>query len=616
MAFAQVSSLDYSDIRSALVEYLRRNTDFTDYDFEGSTLSAIVDLLAYNTYYTAFNTTMAVNESFLTSASLRDNIVKIAKQLGYTPKSVTSSNAYVKLKVDFSSVAAIDQRLVPKFLTLRKGNCFIASNPENRNETFQFATLEDVVTPVVNNICYLTNAGLDQLKITEGIYLTFNYTVDKTIPNQKFIIPTANVDIETIKVKVRENSLSSDTETFVKVENILDVTAEDKVFFVQEVDDSRYELIFGDGVLGKELQDRQIVEITYLTSLGSSANNIKNFVFSGEIYDENLNRVLTGVTTTVVTGSEGGDDIEDEDLIKRNAPQFYASQNRAVTLNDYKIITQKLYSAIADIIVYGGESEDPPEYGRVKIAIKPKYSDVLSNSTKRDILTKLKKYTVASVTPVIVDPSIVEVLVRSKVYYRTTDTNLTTEQIRNVIIENLTQYRDTNNISKFGGLIRKSRVTTVIDASEESITGNSTSFVLRKTLKPALATNAQYLLCYVNPFKTNCNGETTISSTPFRIVSNPNDDAYLENLEDGTIRIYTIDSNTATKKILVDNAGTVDFERGDITLDSIQIVKGTNEDNEIFISALPLNDDISAVREVYLELSIQDSTFQIFQEEV
>jgi len=616
MAFAQVSSLDYSDIRSALVEYLRRNTDFTDYDFEGSTLSAIVDLLAYNTYYTAFNTTMAVNESFLTSASLRDNIVKIAKQLGYTPKSVTSSNAYVKLKVDFSSVAAIDQRLVPKFLTLRKGNCFIASNPENRNETFQFATLEDVVTPVVNNICYLTNAGLDQLKITEGIYLTFNYTVDKTIPNQKFIIPTANVDIETIKVKVRENSLSSDTETFVKVENILDVTAEDKVFFVQEVDDSRYELIFGDGVLGKELQDRQIVEITYLTSLGSSANNIKNFVFSGEIYDENLNRVLTGVTTTVVTGSEGGDDIEDEDLIKRNAPQFYASQNRAVTLNDYKIITQKLYSAIADIIVYGGESEDPPEYGRVKIAIKPKYSDVLSNSTKRDILTKLKKYTVASVTPVIVDPSIVEVLVRSKVYYRTTDTNLTTEQIRNVIIENLTQYRDTNNISKFGGLIRKSRVTTVIDASEESITGNSTSFVLRKTLKPALSTTAQYLLCYVNPFKTNCNGETTISSTAFRIVSNPNDDAYLENLEDGTIRIYTIDSNTATKKILVDNAGTVDFAKGDITLDSIQIVKGSNEDNDIFISATPLNDDVSAVREVYLELSVQDSTFQIFQEEV
>jgi hypothetical protein len=616
MAFAQVSSLDYADIRSSLVEYLRRNTDFTDYDFEGSTLSAIVDLLAYNTYYTAFNTTMAVNESFLTSASLRDNIVKIAKQLGYTAKSRTSASAFVKLKVDFSSIAAIDQRLVPKFLTLKKGNCFIASNPENRSETYQFAILEDVVTPVVNNICYITNAGVDQLKITEGIYLSFNYTVDKTIPNQKFIIPTANVDTQTISVKISQSSQSSDSETYVRTENILDVTAQDKVFFVQEVDDSRYELIFGDGVLGKALTDGQIIEVTYLTSLGSSANNIKNFVFSGQIYDENLNRILTGITTTVVSGSEGGDDIEDDELIKRNAPQFYASQNRAVTLNDYKIITQKLYSAIADIIVYGGESEDPPEYGRVKIAIKPKYSDVLSNSTKRDILTKLKKYTVASVTPVIIDPSIVEVIVRSKVYYRTTDTNLTTEQIRNVIIENLTQYRDTNNISKFGGLIRKSKVTTVIDASEESITGNSTSFVLRKTLKPALSTNAQYLLCYVNPFRQSCNGETTIGSTPFRIVSNPNDDAYLENLEDGTIRIYTIDSNTATKKILVDNAGTVDFERGDITLDSIQIVKGTNEDNEIFISALPLNDDISAVREVYLELSVQDSTFQIFQEEV
>lgn len=616
MAFAQVSSLDYADIRSALVEYLRRNTDFTDYDFEGSTLSAIVDLLAYNTYYTAFNTTMAVNESFLTSASLRDNIVKVAKQLGYTPKSTTSANAFIKLKVDFSALAAVDQRLVPEFLTLKKGNCFIASNPENRNETFQFAVLEDVVTPVANNVCYLTNAGVDQLKVTEGIYLTFNYTVDKTIPNQKFLIPTANIDTETIKVKVRDNAQSSNADTFVKVENILDVTALDKIFFVQETDDSRYELIFGDGVLGKALEDGQVVEVSYLTSLGSSANNVKNFVFSGEIYDENLNRVLTGITTTVVSGSEGGDDIEDEDLIKKNAPQFYASQNRAVTLNDYKVITQKLYSAIADIIVYGGESESPPEYGRVKIAIKPKYSDVLSNSTKRDILTKLKKYTVASVTPVIVDPSIVEVLVNSKVYYKTTDTNLTTEQIRNVIIENLTQYRDTNNISKFGGIIRKSKVTTVIDASEESITGNSTSFVLRKTLKPALATTAQYLLCYVNPFKQNCNGQTTITSTAFRIVSNPNDDAYLENLEDGTIVIYTIDSNTATKKILVDNAGTVDFAKGDITLDSIQIVKGSNEDNDIFISATPLNDDVSAVREVYLELSVQDSTFQIFQEEI
>lgn len=488
MAFAQVSSLDYADIKSALVDYLRRNTDFTDYDFEGSTLSSIVDLLAYNTYYTAFNTTMAVNESFLASASLRDNIVKVAKQLGYSPKSTTSATAFLKLKVDFSSVAAVDQRLVPSFLTLKKGNCFISSNPENRNETYQFSILEDVVSPVVNNIGYISNVSSDQLKVTEGIYLNFSYIVDNTIPNQKFIIPTANVDTETIKVVVRENAQASKTEIFTKVENILDVTAVDKVFFVQETDDFRYELIFGDDVLGKKVTDGQIIEVTYIASSGKSANKLKNFVFSGEIYDEDLNRVLTGITTTVVSGSDGGDDIEDSEVIKRNAPAFYSSQNRAVTLEDYKVITQRLYSSIADIIVYGGETEDPPEYGRVKISIKPKYSDILSNSTKRDIISKLKKYTVASITPIIVDPSIVDVILNTKIYYKQTDTNLTSEQIRNVGIQNLTQYRDTNNISKFGGIIRKSRITTVIDASESSITGNVTDFILRKKLVPALNT--------------------------------------------------------------------------------------------------------------------------------
>ena len=614
MAFAQVSSLDYADIKAALVEYLRRNTDFTDYDFEGSTLSSIVDLLAYNTYYTAFNTTMAVNESFLSSASLRDNIVKVARQLGYSPKSTTSAEAFLKLKVDFSSVAAIDQRLVPSFLTLKKGNCFVSSNPENRNETFQFSILEDVVSPVTNNIAYISNVSSDQLKVTEGIYLNFSYTVDNTIPNQKFIIPTANVDTETIKVTVRENALASDIEIFTKVENILDVTSVDKVFFVQETDDSRYELIFGDDVLGKKVTDGQVIDVTFIASSGKSANKLKNFIFSGEIYDEDLNRVLAGISTTVIVGSEGGDDIEDNEVIRKNAPQFYSSQNRAVTLDDYKVITQRLYSAIADIIVYGGESEDPPEYGRVKIAIKPKFSDVLSNSTKRDIITKLKKYTVASVTPIIVDPSIVDVILNSKIYFKQTETNLNSEQIRNVALENLSQYRDTNNISKFGGIIRKSKLTTVVDASESSITGNVTELKLRKKLVPALNTTAQYLLCYVNPFHKSCTGETTITSSKFRTVNYPNDDSYMENTEDGTIRIYTIDSATASKKILIENAGTVNFTKGDVNLSSIQFVSGSNEDNDIFITATPLNDDVTAVREVYLNLSIENSILQVFKE--
>lgn len=614
MAFAQVSSLDYADIRAALVEYLRRNTAFTDYDFEGSTLSSVVDLLAYNTYYTAFNTTMAVNESFLSSASLRDNIVKIAKQLGYTAKSKTSATAEIELKVDFTSIAAVDPALVPRFLTLKKGNCFIASNVENRQETYQFSVLDDVVSPVINNVCLISNKNANNnLSVTEGVYLTFNFIVDDTTPNQKYIIPTGNIDTETIRVSVKENANSSKRQIFEKVTNILDVTANDPVFFVQEIDDSRYEIIFGDGVLGKDLNDGQVIEVSYLTSSGENGNNIKNFVFSGEIYDEENARILTGINVSVKNGSSGGDNIESDSIIKANAPKFYSAQNRAVTLEDYKVITQRLYSAIADIIVYGGETEEPPEYGRVKIAIKPKYSDILSNSTKTDILSKLKKFTVASVTPIIVDPSIVDVLIQSKLYYNQTQTNLTTEQIRNLILENLTEYNDTTNLSKFGGVIRKSKVTTVIDSAQESITGNTTEFLLRKKLVPAINTKAQYLLCYVNPFKSFCDGKTTITSTKFKI-SGYDDEAYFENTEDGTIKIYTIDSLTAKKRVLLDDVGNVNFQDGKVIINSLRITSGSDSDNNIFITAVPLNDDIIAVREVYLNLALQDSTFSVFKE--
>ncbi len=557
---------------------------------------------------------MAVNESFLASASLRDNIVNIAKQLGYTAKSRTAASASLELKVDFTSVAAIDQRLVPKFLTLKKGNCFVASNVDNRSETYQFAVLEDVVSPIINNICYISNTvDNDNLKIQEGTYLTFTFIVDKTIPNQKFIIPTEHIDSETIKVSVRENANSSSLEQFEKVPNILDVTADDAAFFVQEVTDRRYELIFGDGVLGKALKDGQVIQVSYLATSGKNANDIKNFVFSGEIYDENSARVLNNIGVTVKSGSAGGDDIEPTELVQTNAPKFYAAQNRAVTLDDYKIITQRLYSSIADIIVYGGETEEPPEYGRVKIAIKPKYSDILSNSTKTDILSKLKKYTVASVTPVIVDPSIVDVLVQSKIFYNQTQTNSTTEQLRNLVISNLDEYDETADLSKFGGVIRKSKVTTVIDSSQDSITGNNTEFRLRKKLVPALNTRAQYLLCYVNPFKSYCDGQSTITSTKFKI-SGFSEEAHLENTEDGTIRIYTIDPITARKRILVDDVGTVNFDDGKVTLSSLTITEGSDADNNIYITAVPKNDDIFAVREVYLNLALQDSTFSVFKE--
>jgi hypothetical protein len=613
MAFTQVSSLDYADIKTALREYLRRNTDFTDYDFEASTLSSILDLLAYNTYYTAFNTTMAVNEAFLSSASLRDNIVKRAKELGYTPKSKTSANAYLQLKVDFSSVAAVDVNKVPKFLTLKKGNCFISSDPENAADTYQFAISEDIVSPVVNNICYLSNVdGTSNLKVSEGIYISYKFTVDTSIPNQRFIIPTASIDTGTLNVKVRESSTSALTHKYIASQNILNVTSTDLVFFVQEVDDLRYELLFGDGVIGRKLQNGEIIEVSYLVSSGKNANNLQSFVFSGEIYDENNNRQLNNITTTLVSKSEGGTEVETIEEIKLNAPKFYSSQNRAVTLDDYKTIVKQLYSSIADINVYGGETESPPQYGRVFIAIKPKYSEKLSASTKRDIREKLTKYTVASVTPVIIDPSITQVLLNSSIFYNPAYTNLSSEQVKNLVIQNLTQYRDTNNLSKFGGSIKKSKLSTVIDSSEDSITSNNTNLLLRKKLLPVLNTKAQYLLCYNNELDAKCNDETNIVSTSFQIANYPNVDVYFDNNSSGTIRIYTIDSLTSSKKILLDNAGTINFASGQVNIDLIQITAGSNVNNEIFITVTPKNPDIYAVRETYLDLSLGNSTFQIF----
>lgn len=615
MAFAQISSLDFNDIKEALRQYLRRNSQFTDYDYEGSTLSAIIDLLSYNTYYTAFNTTMAVNESFLTSASLRDNIVAVAKQLGYTPKSVTSASAAVQLIVDYTAVAAVDPRLVPQFVTLNRGNSFISSNELNRAETYQFALMEDITVPVVNNTAYISNIeGTSDLRITEGIYQTYKFVVDSQIPNQRFILPTENIDTNTIRVKVRESSLSSDLTSYVQAENILDIGPNDKIFFVQEVEDIRYELLFGDGVLGKKLVDGQVIEVSYLVSSGSDGNFVKNFVFSGEIYDNEGRRVISNVSITVVSGSEGGDDLEDPEVVRRNAPNFYSSQNRAVTLNDYKVITQRLYPSVADIIVYGGEDESPPEYGRVKIAIKPKFSTVLSNSTKKDIITKLKKYTVASVTPVIVDPSIVDVLLDSEIYWNSNLTNFTREQVKRSVIENLTRYRDTNNISKFGGTIKKSKLTTVIDASEGSVVSNTTKVRIRKRFSPILNASAQYLLCYVNEFKVPCTGDTTIQSSAFRTSEYSDFDCYLQNDETGKIYLYTIDSTTSNKTILNSDVGTVDFTKGDVSLNPIQIISGSNQDNEIFITAIPKSEDIRAVREVYLNFAVEDSNFQLFVE--
>ena len=606
MPYSQVNALDYADIKTALREYLRQTTEFTDYDFEASSLSAILDLLAYNTYYNAFNINMAVNEAFLDSASLRDNVVRIAKQLGYVPKSKTSSKATVNLTLDTTGTVP-----AATFVTLKKGNVFTASSSDNRAETYQFSILEDIVAPVVNNKATISNLDDGNLEISQGIYINYKFTVDNTITNQRFIIPSENIDSKTITVYVRDNINSSKIRRYLQVDNFLTTSKDDYVFFVQETNDNRYELLFGDGVVGRKLQNGEVIEASYLVTAGKDANDIRNFSFSGEIFDQFDSRLQNKVTIKLIEASSGGDDAEPVENIKTNAPSFYSSQNRAVTTEDFKAVIQKIYPSITDIIVYGGENESPPEYGRVKIAIKPKYSDKLSNSTKTFIRSELKKYTVASVVPVLIDPSVIDIILESKVFYNPTITSLTSEQIKQAVIANVTAYKENSGVSKFNGTLRQSKISAAIDASDDSIVSNQTKLHLRKTLTPAFNTSAEYIVCFNNALDAGC-GNSAITSSSFIIAEYPDDTAFFEAGSDGIIKIYTINPITSEKKILKADAGTIDFSIGKIVLSNITFLSGSaTENNQIYITLAPLYPDIEAVRETYLNLAIEKSQIQI-----
>lgn len=606
MPYSQVNALDYADIKTALREYLRQTTEFTDYDFEASSLSAILDLLAYNTYYNAFNINMAVNEAFLDSASLRDNVVRIAKQLGYVPKSKTSSKAIVNLTLDTTGTVP-----AATFVTLKKGNVFTASSSDNRAETYQFSILEDIVAPVTNNKATISNLDDGNLEISQGIYINYKFTVDNTITNQRFIIPSENIDSKTITVYVRDNINSSKIRRYLQVDNFLTTSKDDYVFFVQETNDNRYELLFGDGVVGRKLQNGEVIEASYLVTAGKDANDIRNFSFSGEIFDQFDSRLQNKVTIKLIEASSGGDDAEPVENIKTNAPSFYSSQNRAVTTEDFKAVIQKIYPSITDIIVYGGENESPPEYGRVKIAIKPKYSDKLSNSTKTFIRSELKKYTVASVVPVLIDPSVIDIILESKVFYNPTITSLTSEQIKQAVIANVTAYKENSGVSKFNGTLRQSKISAAIDASDDSIVSNQTKLHLRKTLTPAFNTSAEYIVCFNNALDAGC-GNSAITSSSFIIAEYPDDTAFFEAGSDGIIKIYTINPITSEKKILKADAGTIDFSIGKIVLSNITFLSGSaTENNQIYITLAPLYPDIEAVRETYLNLAIEKSQIQI-----
>ena len=423
MPYTQVANLDFEDIKVALKEYIRAQSDFTDYDFDGSVLSTLIDTLAYNTYYTAFNANLVVNELFIDSATLRDNVVSLAKQLGYRPKGITSPTAYVSFNVSYGAPTSDTE------LLLKKGTGFISSFDNN---IYQYITLEDVTGQVVNNV-----ATFDNVEVREGTQILNTFTVNTSLKSQRFVLDNPNIDTNTIRVKVYPSG-SNFNESYLVADNILNVDSTSKVFFIEEIEDDRYEILLGDGVLGKKVDNGSRVEVSYITTSGPESNGVKTFVFSGVI--ENPNGVSPNAFNTSITNvsaSSGGEDKESIKNIKTNAPKMYGTQDRAVTAQDYSAIIRKVYPSVSDIIIFGGEDQDPPEYGKVFIVLKPKDASFLTSLTKQEIIEDLKKYMVASVRPVIVDPSILYVELTSKVYYNGEATDLNQHRLG---IRQLIQY--------------------------------------------------------------------------------------------------------------------------------------------------------------------------------
>ena len=598
MPYTQVANLDFDNIKIQLKEYLRSQNDFTDYDFEGSALATLIDTLAYNTYYTAFNTNMVVNELFIDSATLRDNVVALAKQLGYRPKSATSPTAYISFTVTYTNATT------DKELNLKEGTGFISNYD---NVIYNYVVTSDVKAQVINNVATFTN-----VPIREGTILNSEFVISTVSKNQRFILDNPNIDTNTVKVTVYPGG-GTFNEPYLLADNILGVDGTSKVFFLDEIEDERYEILMGDGVLGKKLDNNTRIDVSYLATAGPVSNGVKAFVFSGVLENENgvsPNAFTTSIVSSVA--SAGGEEIETTQKIKYTAPKAYGTQDRAVTANDYEAIVRKVYPATSDIIIFGGEDQDPPEYGKVFIVLKPTDASYLTSLTKSQIIADLKKYVVASVEPQIVDPSILFVEMSSKIYYNSGMTDQTPANIRDKVITAVQTYIDESDTEKFNGKFRYSKFVGVIDDADVSINSNLTSLTMRKDFYPQLNSTFYYEVCFQNAFDSDCD-DPVLSSTGFRVTEYPNFDVYVED-RSGKIVLYRLDTVTGEKVVLDSNIGDIDYVKGELKMYALTIIKGSFFDNRISLKVKPLSNDIKAMREVYLDVDVPNSSFTAYKE--
>lgn len=607
MPLLNFSTLDFDQIKSTLREVLRTNTDFTDYDFEGSNLSSIIDLLAYNTYINSYNANMVANEVFIDSATLRENVVALAKNIGYTPKSKKASRCVVDFFVDLDELSTS-----PPSVTLKAGPVAATSN-QFGGQSYVFNVLEDTTVPVFDR-----RAIFENLEVIEGTKITQSYTYSSQNPNQRFTLNNPGIDTDTILVVVKPSNTSTIRLKYDLTNSLIDSKVNDvingssTVFFLQEIEDERYEVIFGDGVFGRALEDGNVVEISYLVCDGANANRISDFNFSGRLVylqDSVENTVTSGISLiSSQAPSTGGAAIESVASIKKYAPQVYGTQDRAITANDYEVlIPNKIYPEAESISVFGGEELVPPRFGKVFISIKPRNGDFVSQGIKENIKRQLRKYSVTGIVPEILDLKYLYIVTDSKVYYNSraiTDVAAVSTTIQN----NIQAYADSSELNKYGTRFKYSKFLGIIDQSHQSITSNLTSIQMRRDVRLATNQFAEYAVDFGNHMHVQSLSGYNIKSSPFRVLD-ITDDVYLfdepNDTKTGIISLYSLQAPGSTTPVVRRrNVGAIDYMTGRITLNPINITSGKDKDGlqimEIF--AVPHSNDVIGLQDLYLQL--------------
>ena len=621
MPFTKFTNLDFDQIKTSIKDYLRTNSDFTDFDFEGSNFSVLIDTLAYNTYITAFNSNMVVNESFLDSATVRENVVSLARNIGYVPRSRTAAQATISF--DILNTQEVDVNSAPSTVTLKAGLVCIASDSST---TFTFSIPEDITTTITLGPPSTTpskvvgyTASFDSIKVFQGTFLKKSFTVDGSL-DQRFILDNPFIDTSTIVVRVRGSSEKGKGTLFTKVDNILNVDSTSSTFLIQEVQDEKYELLFGDGIFGRKLENESIIDVSYIVTDGKEGNGPGSFTFAGTVETE-PNLVVELSTTpliNVISGASNGGDIESTDSIKYFAPRLYSSQYRAVTARDYEAIIQQIYPNTESVSVVGGEELDPPQFGTVFITIKPQNGDFVSDFDKTQILSDLKNYTLTGISQKIIDLKILHIELESSIYYNSSKvTNV--EELKTSVVNGLTTYSKSTEINKFGGRFKYSKILSVIDNIEDSITSNITRIRIRRNLNALVNQFAQYELCFGNQFNVKTEG-LNIKSTGFKIsgesatvflTDTPNSDK-----KTGVISIVKKDVVNNEKIIIVENAGTVDYIKGEINLTTINITSTDLPNNIIEVQAFPESNDVIGLQDLYLKFNIDSSVINMVKDTI